>query len=198
MDMKLKDLLEEKRPAITKKWFEAIMETYPTDTSGFLKKQKDMFANPVGHVISQGVESIVEALVGEKDLAEGLPFLEDIIKVRAVQDFTPAKAMSFIFFLKKVVREELEKEIKQNQMYDALFSFESRIDDLALFSFDIYAKNREQLNELKTDELKRMTFTLLKKANLMYEIPVEEFEHKGEGNSKECKEENADGSHCGR
>ncbi|HEY8909039.1 MAG TPA: RsbRD N-terminal domain-containing protein [Desulfosporosinus sp.] len=178
MDMKLKDLLEEKRPAITKKWFDAVMETYPTDTSGFLKKQKDMFANPVGHVISQGVESILEALIQGKELSESVPFLEDIIKVRAVQDFTPSKAMSFIFLLKKVVREELDKEIRQNQMYDALLEFESKIDDLALFAFDIYSKCREQLNELKTDELKRMTFTLLKKANLMYEIPVEEFEHK--------------------
>lgn len=55
---------------------------------------------------------------------------------------------------------------------------ESEIDELALYTFDIYAKCREQLYDLKTDELKRMTFTLLKKANLMSEIPVEEFEHR--------------------
>jgi len=178
MDMKLKDLLKEKKSAITEKWFDAIMETYPTDTSGFLKKQKDMFANPVGNVIAQGSENIFEALIEGKELTESLPFLDDIIRVRAVQEFTPSKAMSFIFLLKKVVREELGKEIRQNQLYDALLEFESKIDELALFALDIYAKCREQLNELKTDELKRLTFTLLKKANLMYEIPVEEFEHK--------------------
>ena len=198
MDMKLKDLLEAKRSVITKKWFDAIMETYPTDTTGFLKKQKDVFANPVGHVISQGTERILEALIEGKELTESSSFLDDIIRVRAVQDFTPSKAMNFIFLLKRVLREEAEEEIRQNQIYGELLRFESKIDDLALFAFDIYAKCREQLNQLKIDELKRMTFTLLKKANLMYEIPIEEFERKDQENNRECKEENADGSTCSR
>ncbi|MDR3602686.1 MAG: RsbRD N-terminal domain-containing protein [Desulfosporosinus sp.] len=176
MDTKLKDLIEEKRSVILERWFDAIVETYPLDTTGFFKKQKDRFANPVGHAIVQGTEGILEVLISGKELNEDLPFLNDFIKVRAVQDFTPAKAMDFIFLLKKVVREVLEKEIRQNQIYDALLSFESKIDDLALFAFDIYVKCREQIYELKTDELKRMTYTLLKKANLMYEIPAEEFE----------------------
>lgn len=176
MDLKLKDLLVAKRSAILKRWFDVIIETYPTDTSGFLKKQKDRFANPVAYTISQGIERILEVLIEGKDFTENLPFLDDIIKVRAIQDFTPSKAMSFVFLLKKVVREELAKEIRQNQVSDALLEFESKIDDLALLSFDKYIKYRELIYKLKTDELKRMTFTLLKKANLMTEIPVEEFE----------------------
>lgn len=183
MDMKLKGLLEEKKSTILARWFDAIMETYPTDNTGFFKKQEDRFANPVGHTFSQGIESILEALIEEKDLAEGLPFFDDIIKVRAVQDFTPSKAVNFIFILKKVVREELKKEIRQDHIDDELLSFESKIDDLALFAFDIYVKCREQLNQLKIDELKRMTFTLLKKANLMYEIPMEEFERRDQETS---------------
>ena len=178
MDMKLKDLIVGKRSVILERWFDAIIETYPTDATGFLKKQKDRFTNPVGHTISQGTEGILEVLVGGKEFTEDLPFLNDIIKVRAIQDFTPAKAISFIFLLKKVIREVLEKEIRQNQIYDALLRFESKIDDLALFAFNIYVKCREQIYELKTDELKRMTYTLLKKANLMYEIPAQELEMK--------------------
>jgi len=177
MDIKLRSLLEEKKSTILTSWFDAIMETYPADNTGFFKKQEDRFANPVGHAFSQGIESLLEALLEEKDLTEGLPFLDDMIKVRAVQDFTPAKAVSFIFKLKKVVREELKKEIKQDHLEDAVLTYEAQIDDLALLAFNIYVTCRDQLNQLKTDELKRMTFTLLKKANLMYEIPVEAFEH---------------------
>ncbi|KJR46459.1 hypothetical protein UF75_3173 [Desulfosporosinus sp. I2] len=59
-----------------------------------------------------------------------------------------------------------------------MLKFESEIDELALYAFDTFVKCREQLYELKTDELKRMTFTLLKKANLMAEISVEELEHR--------------------
>lgn len=171
MEMKLIDLLTEKRSAIMKRWFEAVIDTYPTDTSGFMKRQKDQFSNPVGYTISQGVESILEALMEGKELAGELPFLDDLIRVRAIQNFTPAQAMSFIFLLKKAIREELEKEIRQSRVYDDLLAFESRIDELALLSFDKYIKCREQLYKLKTDELQRMTFNLLKKANLMSEIP---------------------------
>ena len=178
MNMTLKDLLELKRSVISTKWFDAIIDTYPADDSGFLKKQKDRFANPVGHTFTQGVESILGALIGGEDMNDSLSFLNDIIKVRAIQNFAPSKAVEFIFFLKKVVREELEKEIRQNQVNDELLGFESKIDDLALIAFDIYAKCRDQLSELKTEELKRMTFSLLKKANLMSEIPAQEFEHK--------------------
>ena len=177
MEINLKKHLEEKRSVILEKWFEAIMATYPTDSTGFLKKQKDRFLNPVGHTFTEGINSIIEALIVGEGFAESLPFIDDIIRVRAIQDFSPAQALSFVFSLKRVVREELEKEIRQNQLYDELLKFESEIDELALYAFNIYVKCREQLSDLKTDELKRMTFTLLQKANLMSEIPVEEFEH---------------------
>ena len=172
------DLLQERKSVIVEKWFQVIMASYPIDSSGFLIDKKDQFANPIGHTFSNGVESILKSLVEEGNFDESVQFLEDIIKVRAIQDFTAAKALNFIFGLKKIVREELEKEIRQNQITDSLLGFESKVDDLALFAFDIYVKCREQLYQLKTDELKRMTFTMLKKANLMSEIPVQEFEHK--------------------
>lgn len=181
MDMKLKDLLEEKKSAILKKWFETIIETYPTDTSGFLKKQKDRFTNPVGYSITQGAENILQALLEDKDLSQGLPYLEDIIKVRAIQDFTPARAIAFVFYLKIVVREELEKEIRQKQIYEALLSFETKVDDLALLAFNIYSECRDQLNNVKIAELKRMTFSLMKNANVLYDITAQESEQSDTG-----------------
>lgn len=176
METKLKDLLKEKKAVILSKWFDAIIDTYPADTSGFLKKQKDRFTNPVGSTITQGTESIFEALIACLDLSESFPYLEDIIKVRAIQDFTPAKAVSFIFFLKNVVREELAKEIRQKQIFEALLDFETKVDDLALLAFNIYTQCREQLNQVKIDELKRMTFTLMKNANILYDVPAQESE----------------------
>lgn len=176
MDRKLFDILEEKKPIISKRWLEALIASYPNDNSGFLMNQ-DRFANPVGYTFSTGIDGVIEVLVKGEDFSESIPFLEDIIKVRAIQDFTPAKALTFIFQLKTIVRKELETELRQNQIYGAILEFESKIDDLALTAFDIYMKYREQIYELRTDELKRMTFNLLKKANLMSEIPTRESEH---------------------
>jgi len=169
--MKLEDLLSQKRTAILEKWFDAILETYPADTSRFLRKQKGRFVNPVGYTIFQGIEGLFEELLQGMDSDKTSLFLDNIIRIRAVQDFSPSQAMAFIFLLKKVIREEIKSEIGENQISEELLIFESKIDKLALLSFDIYMKCREKVYEIKVSETKRMLFGLLKRANLIYEIP---------------------------
>ena len=169
--MKLENLLSQKRPAILEKWFDGVLETYPAETARFLRKQTNRFANPVGSTISQGIEGLFEALLQGIDSDKVSIFLDNIIRVRAVQDFSPSQAVAFIFVLKKVIREELKGEIRENSISEELLIFESKIDKLALLSFDIYTKCREKVYELKVSETKRMLFGLLKKANLICEIP---------------------------
>lgn len=153
-----------------KRWFDTILETYPTDTQRFLQRQKDQFTNPVAHRISEGVEGLFDALLQGIDSNEVSSFLDRIIRIRAVQDFSPSQAMAFIFLLKMVIREELKSEIRENRVSEELLKFESRIDNLALLAFDIYMKCREQVYELRVSETKRMLYGLLKKANLICEI----------------------------
>ena len=147
-----------------------ILETYPSDTSNFLKKQKNCFANPVGYNISQGINGIFDELLNEADTDKVSPFLDNIIRIKAVQDFFPSQAMSFIFLLKKAIRESLGNKIHETHISEELLLFESKIDDLALLSFDVYMKCREKIYELKSNEVRSMTFRLLQRANLICEI----------------------------
>ncbi|MEW6001071.1 MAG: RsbRD N-terminal domain-containing protein [Nitrospirota bacterium] len=179
-DIRFKNLLLEKRSILLKKWFQLILETYPADTMRFLKDQKNKFSNPVGHTIRKGIEGIFEELTNEMDSERVSTFLDNIIRIRAIQDFSPSRAISFVFLLKKVIREELESEILENKLSDELLKFESKIDDLALLSFDIYMKCRERIYELKANELKNMYYRLLQKANLIYEIQEEKQEEKSD------------------
>jgi hypothetical protein len=177
LKMKFEDLLSEKKSAILKRWFDAILETYPADTSNFLKNQKDQFANPVGHTILQGIEALFGEILKGMDYDPdvfGASFLDNIIRIRAIQDFTPSESIAFIFLLKKVIREELRKDLSlQNGIAEELFTLESKIDKLALLSFDLYMKCREKIYELKANEVKNSTFRLLKRANLICESQVE-------------------------
>ena len=172
--MKLKDLLSERKTAIVKKWFDLILQDYPADATDFFKKQKNRFTNPVGHTISQGIGELFEELVHSQDSDKICSCLDDIIRIRAVQDFSPSRALSFIFLLKKVIREETEKEIRENQLSGELTSLESDIDRIALLAFDIYMKCRERIYEIKADEVRRITFRLLQKANLICEVKEED------------------------
>lgn len=172
MDTTLKDFLIEKKPAILKRWFDVIMETYPTEAAGFLTGQKDRFTGPLGYTIHEGIDVLIDGLINEVSFEELAPSLESIIKVRAVQDFTPSEAVAFIFQLKIIVREELQKKGKAHGAIDAatLSTFESRIDTLALISFDIYIESREKIYDLKVKEVQDMVFRLVQRQNQLYEV----------------------------
>ncbi|MGD9073781.1 MAG: RsbRD N-terminal domain-containing protein [Desulfobacteraceae bacterium] len=169
--MKLEKLLSEKGPSILGKWLKLILESYPADTQRFLKKQRDPFANPIRHTISNEIENIYKELLKGVDRERVSPFLDRIIRIRAVQDFSPSLAIAFIFQLKKVIRDELEKEIREHQLSDDLSVFECKIDDLALFTFDIYMKCREKIYALSANEARNQVYRLLQKKGLMTEIP---------------------------
>ena len=166
--MDLKKHLMEKKPAILKKWFDAVADTYPENTSGFLKKQKAQFANPVGYTLAEGLDGLFESLLQEMIPETVKTFLDGIVRIRAIQDFAPSEAVAFIFKLKKIVRQQLGGEVLlMPGMTDELTAFDSMIDDLALFSFDIYVKCREKIYELKAKEATNMTFRLLQQARII-------------------------------
>lgn len=170
--MKLEDLLKQKASHIRKRWVELIIETYPSDSHRFFREQKDRFANPVGTTLSREVESLYHELLHGMDPERLNASLEEIIRIRAVQDFSPSKAMSFIFLLKKVLREELDKEIKESPAASQeLLTLESRLDEMALRGFDLYVRCREKIYEIRAREAKNHVSRLLQKAGLLCEIP---------------------------
>src|SRR5574337_1132587 len=168
MDMDLKNQLMAKKSAILKKWFDAVADTYPENTSSFLRKQKAQFTNPVGYTLSEGLEGLFEALLKGMIPDTVKIFLDSIIRIRAIQEFTPSDAVSFVFLLKKIIRQELGNEmLQQPRINDELTAFDSSIDELALYSFDIYMNCREKIYELKANEARNMTFRLLQQAKLI-------------------------------
>ena len=167
--MSIEKFLAEQKDVILKKWFDLILETYPPDTSAFLKKQSNRFSNPVGHTIHEGMLQILAGLTGEHTEEKISEFLDNIIRIRAVQDLTASKAVSFIFSLKQVIRETLRASSQKPMPYEELLALESRIDTLALAAFDIFMQCREKLYDIKANEMRNMTFRLLQRVNKMDE-----------------------------
>ncbi len=162
-------ILSENKTEILKKWFDLVLDSYPADTSNFLRKQKNPFSNPVGQTIYQGLEKILDELILGSDFEGVASFLDNIVRIRAVQDFTPSQAVSFVFSLKGVIREEVGKARQEGPSYEELLALESRIDSLALSAFDIFMKCREKLYDIKANELRNMTFRLLQRVNTIGE-----------------------------
>jgi hypothetical protein len=171
----LRDLLEKKRSEIVARWLELVFDTYPLDTSKFLRNKVNRFANPVGSTISDAVEKLYSGLAQGVDLQseEVCLLLDNIVRIRAVQEFSPAHAVGFIFLLKKVVRETLAPEIRQYGLVEDLLTFESRIDNLALLAFDIYMQCREKIFEIRATEIRNRTSRILERACQKYGMPHE-------------------------
>lgn len=168
----LEHLLSQKRAAILERWFKLILDTYPADSLRFFKQEKDRFANPVGYTISLEIEALYDELLRGMDSDKLSASLDNIIKIRSVQDFSPRQAIAFVFLLKKAVRGELEREIRKNQLFEELLKFESRIDELALLAVDIYMKCREKIYEIRVNEVKaerERVFKLLEKTFPTYD-----------------------------
>ncbi len=163
----LKCLLEEKRPAISRRWMDEILGSYAAETGAFLSRKKDRFGNPVGHALRGGTEAVFGALLNDSSPEQICHHLDEIIRVRAIQDFSPSEAVAFVFSLKGAVRSELQLEKKDYDpsLLAELAGFESQVDQVALFAFDVYVKCREQVFELRINEVKRNVGAILERFN---------------------------------
>ena len=174
--MALIELLTQNKDSILQRWLKLISDTYPTEVSGFLNG-KDRFSNPVGYTISQEIDALYEELLqGRADSDKASASLDNIIKIRAIQDFSPQEAISFVFLLKKAITDELVSEIEKKESFGEWLNFESRIDKLASVAFDKYVKCREKIFELRVNEVKAEREIAFKLLNLPKRVTREHSE----------------------
>jgi len=155
----IRELLINKRSSILNNWIQSIVDTYPSETSKFLRSQKNRFSNPVGFAISNTAENIFDEIIKDvTDFEKIKLLLGDIIKIRAVQNFSPSSAVGFIFSLKKVVRGELEVELSEKKIINEFSNLESVIDRVALIAFDLYTEAKEKVFRIRVNEIKAGSF----------------------------------------
>ncbi len=167
--MKLTSLLTQKKSQILDRWIKLLYDSYPPETAIFLKKEKDKFDNPMGYGLSRGLDGLYDALVQEMETEQVLAALDEVIRIRALQDCAPSKALAFIFLLKNIVREELAEDLEEENLAAELADLDSRIDGLSLLGFDVYTQRREKICELKVNEVKNRVSGLMRKSGLSLE-----------------------------
>lgn len=167
--MDLLKQLTRKKNTIVKQWFDRLMATYPADTAQFLRSQKDAFANPVGQNSLQSLEGLLDHILTDFNPQTAKPIIDPIIRIRAIQDFTPSKAVRFVFDLKDIVRDIAAADQDDRQSQRALADLDHRIDDLGLLAFDIYMQCREKIYDLKANEMRARTLSAFDRAGLIKE-----------------------------
>lgn len=175
--MDLETYILENFTTIEKEWFKRLIETYPPDTTQFLRRQKDAMANPVGSSVRQGMEGVLKCLVdGARSIESGRmvlnreklgPFLDRIIRIRALQNFSPSDSLYFIIELRNIFRSRLAKAKGLSE--EDKTALELAMEEMLFLGFDIYTTCRERLFEIKVKDEQRKNYMLLRKANIICE-----------------------------
>jgi hypothetical protein len=161
-------LPQEKQVAILDRWRELILSSYPADAAAFFGRQKDRFANPVGEAIRRGTAVLLGGMLADESPSSApmTEALDALVRIRAVQDFTPAQAVAFVFRLKQAFREVLAPPPREG---DFPAELDARVDGLALAAFDHYTRCREQIYDIKVREIRNRTARRFTRADLSFE-----------------------------
>ena len=153
--MNAREILEKHKQEIVTRWAEAVFQTYPLETTGFLRTRNDPFTNPVAHMTRQAANVLFDALLGDSIEPEDIKkALERFIRLRAVQEFAPSRNMAVFFLIKPIVRELALAEILENGQLRDYLEMEEKLDTLALLAFDLFTEARETLAEARIKEIK--------------------------------------------
>ncbi len=174
--MGIEALIAERKAEMADKWADLIFETYPVETQKIWKNKKNRFSNPVGAAIREATGELVDHLVTWEDADAICTSLDKLIRIRSVQNFSPSQALNFLFLFKKLLRDEFFKEMRKNGELEHLLRFEAKVDNMVLMAIDIYSRSREQIFQLRVDELKRSQHTLLKKARMIVDVTTDKVE----------------------
>jgi hypothetical protein len=150
--MELTEALAVKKDEILSLWIARTLDSYVSP--GFFKSSKDPFANPVGSNISAGLTTLFELLLANAEQQAFASALDQVIRIRAVQEFTPAQALAPFLELKWVIKQVFSGDKKTQPLLQSLDGLDCEIDRIALSAFNIYSGCREQLYRNRIRELK--------------------------------------------
>jgi hypothetical protein len=179
--MQLPELLESRRTEIVERWLELALAVYPQGSDSFIGREKDRFRNPVGTTTAEGLTVIFDAVVAGHPVEAIEEALDGIVRIRAIQELSASRALGFVFLLKRAIQEELGEALTEPTLWGDLSSLQSRIDQIALESFDRFVQCREAIFDFRAREAKRNTFALLKR---LERLPAEDDEASDPGESE--------------
>jgi len=163
------ELFASKREEVVHAWRRRILDSYPSAAKGAFCKKKDDSRNPIGSAIEEGTDAIVGLLLKGGDKAEMTAAVDGIVRMRAVQEFTPSEAVAFVFELKPVLDDVLAPAARAGGHDREIRDLGGRVDEVALAAFDVYLACREKIWELKAAMMRDRSYKLMERAGLLWE-----------------------------
>ncbi len=153
----MENVFVKNKQALVDAWIRDIFALYPFETVGFMRTQKDQFANPTGHATALACEKLYDIIAGTADVEDAhlRTALAELMRIRAVQEDDPARAVAALFLIKPLMRKKMLTEALTCGALDAYLDAESRVDSLVLLAFNMYNADKETVFSTRISEIKR-------------------------------------------
>jgi rsbT co-antagonist protein RsbR len=101
-------------------------------------------------------------------------FLASISRTRSQKGFTPSETATFVFSLKQTLFKHLQQELNQdiNSLLEANWLITNLLDNLGLWTTEIYQKNREEIIRRQQEELMELSTPVVKLWDGILAIPI--------------------------
>jgi len=153
-------LSRDQRNEMLSRWYDVVVGGYPAETARFLREQADQFANPVGAALREELGPILDGILDGRDPGELEPHLDRILRVRALQDMAPSRAVDFLLDLK-----EIFGQVVNDGSSGIDNAFEHRVDAALLTAFDVFSRCREQVYEIRVNEIRNRSLKVMERLN---------------------------------
>jgi len=167
--MKIEELIGKNFDTILQKWNQSIIDSYPQESGKYLLENKNKFSNPVGYTIENSLKPILEAVKDMSFDEKAKKSLDDIIRIRAVQDFSPSDALGFIKSLRAIIISELSSNIDYSPGKGDFLKLDRIFDEISSFSIDTYVDLRERIFRIKSNETRNGFERMIERLNGKYE-----------------------------
>lgn len=161
MDMPVVRTTPRLRAALVERWAEKALAVYPGDTVRIFLSTSDPFRNPVGGTIRRDLAKLLETVLSGEPLEAAHEALDEIIRIRSVQELTARESVRFVFELRDVVRESASAIPNLSEAEPWL---QGRIEELALRAFDIYVGCREDVFRVRANQQQAYSRKLIERA----------------------------------
>lgn len=166
------DIVSSRKDRWTAEWFNAVISSYPEESARFFRDTRDPFANPVGAALKKGITDLFEVIRADtfdRDAAHAA--LEPMIRVRAIQEFTPSEALGFITAIKTIMENDSEAAARSGAGAEKLQRMAENADKALLTAFDIYMECKKHVYGLRARQARDSVRQLLIKKELISELP---------------------------
>ena len=147
------------RDRFFEEWLACTIGTYPEQTRRLLREDRDSFRNPVGHTLGVSLRGLTEELCGGFDRARVTAWLDAVVRLRAVQDFSSADAVGFVALAQDAAHRVFENG-SLGLSPGALDVLGARIEDMAAIAADLFNRCREEIHAIGARAARRRVFVL--------------------------------------